>query len=185
MVRHEFSTLINLECKSNRTILHRTGLYRQPLQSELHHGLRRVLYVKTSNTVLTWHGNTTSSELTDLFFTDTNSTELVANPLTVSNATWSESKFYITKGYGPVGFYKSGVSNVSTSTIKTTGFKFYGSTAMINIDGTLETLWYAVETSVEGLWSVGWNATGAGLDDTAELLSIRKAAASNVEYPTS
>lgn len=55
---------------------------------------------------------------------------------------------------------------------------------MINIDGTLETLWYAVTTSVDGLWSVGWNATGAGLDDTAELLTIRKVVASNVAYPT-
>ncbi|KAJ4417711.1 hypothetical protein N0V82_005985 [Gnomoniopsis sp. IMI 355080] len=113
----------------------------------------------------------------------TNSTQLIANPLTLSTATWSESLFYITVGYGPTGFYKEGVSNISTSTIKTTGFKFYGTTAMINIDGTLETLWYAVATAVDGLWSVGWNATGAG-EDSAELLSLRKAAAPNVDYPS-
>lgn len=121
--------------------------------------------------------------LTCLLFIETNSTQLVANPLTLSTADWTDSLLYITSGFGPVGFYKEGVSNVSTSDIQTTGFKFYGTTAMIKIDGTLETLWYAVATSIDGLWSVGWNATGGGIAD-AELLTLRKAAAPNVVYPS-
>lgn len=54
---------------------------------------------------------------------------------------------------------------------------------MINVDGTLETLWYAVNTTIDGLWSVGWNATGAGLSD-AELITLRKVVANNVDYPS-
>lgn len=80
-----------------------------------------------------------------------------------------------------MGFYKEGVSNVSESDIVTTGFKFYGSNAMVLIDGSFATDWYAVATGVDGLWSVGWNATGI---DDAELLSLRKGKALNVEYPS-
>lgn len=121
--------------------------------------------------------------LTSLSLIETDTTELIANPLTASTATWAKSLFYITVGDGPVGFYKESVSNVSSNSIQTTGFKFYGSTAMISIDDTLETLWYAVATTTDGLWSVGWNATGGGVTD-AELLSLRKAAAPNVDYPS-
>lgn len=82
-----------------------------------------------------------------------------------------------------MGFYKENVSNVSASDIITTGFKFYGSNAMVLIDGTFYTEWYAVATGIDGLWSVGWNATGGGVAN-AELLSLRKGKALNVEYPS-
>lgn len=73
---------------------------------------------------------------------------------------------------------------MSTSDIITSGFKFYGSSAMVSIDGTLYTDWYAVATGVDGLWTVGWNATGEGNTDAdAELLSLRKGKAANVVYP--
>lgn len=114
--------------------------------------------------------------------TDQNSTSWIANPLTVSSAPWTESLFYVPLYYGPAGFYTEGESNVSTINILTTGFKFYGSTAMLSIDGTLYTDWYAVATAVDGLWSVGWNATGGGVAD-AELISLRKGKAANVEFP--
>lgn len=81
---------------------------------------------------------------------------------------------------GPVGFYKEGVSNVSTSSIQTTGFKFYGTTAMLKVDGTLQTLWYAVATAYSGLWIVGWNATDVA---GAELLTLKSVAPTNVDYP--
>lgn len=53
---------------------------------------------------------------------------------------------------------------------------------MISVDGTLATDWYAVSTSIDGLWSVGWNATGGGVTD-AELISLRKGQPVNVDYP--
>ncbi|KAK2606659.1 hypothetical protein N8I77_005393 [Diaporthe amygdali] len=109
-------------------------------------------------------------------------TEWVASPLTTSNTTWSESLFYVPSPYGPTGFYKSGLSNVTESSIITSGFTFYGTTAMLKIDGTLYTEWYAVETSIDGLWSVGWNATGAGVTD-AELITVRRVNPPNVAYP--
>lgn len=88
-------------------------------------------------------------------------------------------------GWGPIGFYTEGTSNVSTSDIITSGFKAYGSAAMVSIDGTFYTEWYAVATGVDGVWSVGWNATAAGNTNTdAELISLRKGKAANVVYPS-
>lgn len=81
-----------------------------------------------------------------------------------------------------MGFYTEGSSNVSTSDIITTGFKAYGSTAMVSIDGTFYTEWYAVPTNTTGLWYLGWNATGGGVEN-AELVSLRKGKAANVVYP--
>ncbi|KAH8766139.1 hypothetical protein F5883DRAFT_715180 [Diaporthe sp. PMI_573] len=109
-------------------------------------------------------------------------TQWLASPLTTSNNTWTESLFYVPTPYGPTGFYKSGISNVTESNIITSGFTFYGTTAMLKIDGSLYTEWYAVETGIDGLWSVGWNATGAGVTD-AQLVAVRKVNPPNVEYP--
>lgn len=119
-----------------------------------------------------------------VLFTDgtDDTTQWLASPLTTSNNTWAESLFYVPTPYGPTGFYKSGVTNVTESSIITTGFTFYGTTAMIKIDGSLYTEWYAMETGIDGLWSVGWNATGAGVTD-AELLTVRRVNPPNVAYP--
>lgn len=91
-----------------------------------------------------------------------------------------ESLFYIPRGAGPIGFYKEGISNVSSDDIITTGFKTYGNTVMVSLDGTLYTKWYAVDTDIEGLWSVGWNASEAV---NGELISLSKGKPVNVNYP--
>lgn len=103
-------------------------------------------------------------------------------PLTVSIAPWEESLFYIPVGSGPTGFYKEGISNVSSDDIITSGFRTYGTTVLVLIDGTLYDDWYAVPTEIDGLWSVGWNATGT-LSSTAQLISLSKGKAVNVDYP--
>lgn len=110
-------------------------------------------------------------------------TQWTANPLTTTSATWSDSLFYIPSTDGPVGFYKEGLGNITTDEIITTGFKFYGTTAMVVVDGSWETLWYAVPTAIDGLWTVGWNASGGGVTD-AELLTVRSVAPPNVDYPS-
>lgn len=113
-------------------------------------------------------------------------TQWIASPLGRStDMTWAGSELYVPVGDGPVGFYQEtqSVSNVTkVADIITTGFSFYGNTAMVSIDGELESLWYAVATEVEGLWTVGWNATGGGIAD-AELLALRQVKAPNVDYP--
>ncbi|CAN8104481.1 unnamed protein product [Discula destructiva] len=112
------------------------------------------------------------------------STQWLANALTATTETaaWANSSFYVPSPDGPIGFYKEGASNATNQTIVTTGFHFYGNTALVSIDGVVDTLWYAVETTVDGLWSIGWNATGAGIED-AELIALRKVTAPNVDYP--
>lgn len=110
-----------------------------------------------------------------------NSTQWIANPLTVDTASWSKSIFYIPDGSGPVGFYtEGGDSNVSQSDIITSGFDFYGSNAMVNINNIYYTAWYAASTATDGLWSVGWNATNPA---EVELLSLRFSGGTNVNYP--
>ncbi|KAI3391103.1 hypothetical protein diail_7954 [Diaporthe ilicicola] len=118
-----------------------------------------------------------------LFTTGTDDpTQWIASPLTTSNITWTDSLFYVPSPFGPTGFYKSGVSNATESDIITTGFTFYGTTAMLKMDGSLYTEWYAVNTGIDGLWSVGWNATGAGMPD-AELITVRRVDPPNVNFP--
>ncbi|POS75141.1 hypothetical protein DHEL01_v206456 [Diaporthe helianthi] len=109
-------------------------------------------------------------------------TQWVANPLTTRNEPWSESLFYVPAVAGPTGFYKPDIRMVTEDAIITTGFTFYGETAMLSINGSLYTEWYAVKTGVDGLWSVGWNATGAGVTD-AELITVRGVVPPNVVYP--
>lgn len=72
---------------------------------------------------------------------------------------------------------------MSSSDIVTTGFTFYGTTAMLKIDGQLYTAWYAVPTSIDGIWSVGWNATDLDDTSTAELITVRKVNPPNVPFP--
>lgn len=110
------------------------------------------------------------------------STQWIADPVNSGAQTWTESVFYIPKDNGPIGFYKAGVSNISADDIITTGFKTYGNTVLITIDGTIHSDWYAVSTEIDGLWSVGWNATGGGIID-AELISLSKGKPVNVNYP--
>lgn len=109
-------------------------------------------------------------------------TQWIAEPVQSGNFTWGDSILYVPKPYGNIGFYKEGVSTVSTDSIITTGFKTYGNTVMLSIDGTISTQWYAVATDIDGLWSVGWNASGAGVLD-AELISLSKGKPFNVNYP--
>lgn len=115
-------------------------------------------------------------------------TSWVANPLTTSTTTgtWSDSVFFVPATTGPVGYYKEGTSsialgpNMTSADIITTGFTFYGAAAMVQIDGALETLWYAVATATDGLWSVGWNAAHV---EGAEMLTLKRVTAPNVDYP--
>lgn len=59
-----------------------------------------------------------------------------------------------------VGFLDSG--NSSDSTHITTGFSFYGNTAiLIGTDGSLETMWTALETGA-GVYALYWNETASG-----------------------
>lgn len=96
---------------------------------------------------------------------------------------WNSSLFYVPSPAGPTGFYKEGISNVSSSDIITSGFTFYGNTAMLKLDGQLYTDWYAVQTTTDGLWSVGWNATDAVDTSRTELISVRKVNPPNVPFP--
>lgn len=90
---------------------------------------------------------------------------------------------YIPLPSGPVGFYQAGVTNASElGDIMTSGFKTYGNTVLVTIDGTIKSNWYAVATEIEGLWSVGWNASGGGVIDSVPI-GLSKGKPVNVNYP--
>lgn len=50
---------------------------------------------------------------------------------------------------------------------------------MVAIDDIYYTDWYAENTTMDGLWSVGWDATDSS---TVELLSLRSSGGTNVDY---
>lgn len=113
----------------------------------------------------------------------TDTTEWVADAKLGTDMTWAGSLFYAPTPAGHTGFYKEGISNVSTSDIVTSGFTFYGMTAMLEIDGQLYTEWYAVPTPIDGLWSVSWNTTDTFDTSEAEPITVRKVYPPNVDYP--
>lgn len=106
----------------------------------------------------------------------------LANPLSALNQSWSDSLLYIPVPSGPAGFYKKGVTNeTEVGDVITTGFRTYGNTVLASIDGSIQSEWYAVETEIDGLWSVGWNAS-AGVADS-QPIGLRKGKPINVEFP--
>lgn len=87
---------------------------------------------------------------------------------------WSNVTLYVpTTGSSDarVGFLNSG--NSSDSTKQTSGFVFYGSTAMVKVDNSLETRWGALEVGTTGVYALYWN-------DTSKVpLTLRSVAPSN------
>lgn len=113
----------------------------------------------------------------------TDETEWVAKAEMGTYMAWADSLFYAPVPAGTAGFYKDGISNVSSSDIITSGFTFYGMTAMLKVDGQLYTEWFAAPTSIDGVWSVGWNATGLNDTSESEPITVRKVNPPNVDYP--
>ncbi|KAI0835051.1 hypothetical protein F5Y06DRAFT_277263 [Hypoxylon sp. FL0890] len=91
---------------------------------------------------------------------------LLANPNTTasdSSPTWSNLTFYVpdnTTSSHQVEFTNS-TSGVNKSV---SAFVFYGQFLLHKTtSGDLQTLWYALPTDTDGVWSLNWNSTG---DDT-------------------
>ncbi|KAI0508864.1 hypothetical protein F5B22DRAFT_378582 [Xylaria bambusicola] len=89
--------------------------------------------------------------------------ELIANPEGGSSPpSWSNKAFYIPAARSPshdVGFTLEPDTDMDTS-----GFIFYGATMLhaSSGDNNLRSLWYAVPTRYEKVWSLQWNTTGDG-----------------------
>lgn len=91
------------------------------------------------------------------------STTWVANPNTTDtgpNSTFSNAVFFVP---GPdsssrqVGFL---ASNSTPTDDVTSGFTFYGHVAiLVDSAGAWQTLFYAIPTSSNGIWSLNWNTT--------------------------
>lgn len=106
----------------------------------------------------------------------TDSTTWLANPKVGGDA-FTNVTYYVPNPSGPTGFV---TSNTTATDIITSGFTFYGTLAMLKLDSKLYTLWYAVPTGIDGVWSVGWNATSDQTD--AELLTVKAVNPPNVPF---
>ncbi|KAF2469247.1 uncharacterized protein BDR25DRAFT_228861 [Lindgomyces ingoldianus] len=72
-----------------------------------------------------------------------------------------------------VGFLNG--TNSSTSNVITSGFVFYGSTAMLLGDDGLETMWTGLAVGNTGVFAIYWNDTSSGQVP----ISMRRVAPSN------
>ncbi|KAK5633725.1 hypothetical protein RRF57_009439 [Xylaria bambusicola] len=85
--------------------------------------------------------------------------ELIGNPDVDSSPSWSNKAFYIpaaSSASHDVGFTLEPGTDMDTS-----GFIFYDATLLhVSEDNSLQSLWYALPTQYEKVWSLRWNATG-------------------------
>lgn len=89
------------------------------------------------------------------------------NTTDLSNGTtpdWSNVTLFVPgsgSSDGRVGFMDGG--NSTNSSVVTSGFVFYGSTAMVKSDdGSLETLWTGLPMGDTGVHQLYWNDTSSG-----------------------
>ncbi|KAI1134257.1 hypothetical protein F5Y05DRAFT_422815 [Hypoxylon sp. FL0543] len=107
-----------------------------------------------------------NTEAAPALFQVSSDDSLLANPNTTasdSSPTWSNLTFFVpdnTTSSHQVEFTNS-TSDINRSI---SGFVFYGQFLLHkNTQGDLQTLWYAIPTDKEDVWSLNWNSTG---DDT-------------------
>ncbi|KAI1387161.1 uncharacterized protein F4822DRAFT_405640 [Hypoxylon trugodes] len=100
---------------------------------------------------------------------------LVGNPNTTtgdSAPTWSNLTFNVpdsTSSGHQVGFTNS----TSDGDRSVTNFVFYGQFLLYkNTDGSLKSLWYAVPSDEDGVWTLNWNSTGDESDGQV-IVSLR------------
>ncbi|KAI1079055.1 hypothetical protein F5B20DRAFT_191317 [Whalleya microplaca] len=108
-----------------------------------------------------------SSEAAPVQFTTGTDDALLGSPNSTTDSTstptWSNLTFLIpgpTSSSHDVGFTNS----TPGSDMSASGFIFYGQFLLHqNTDGSLKSMWYALPTGTDRVWTLGWNSTG---DDT-------------------
>ncbi|KAH8904104.1 hypothetical protein BR93DRAFT_985408 [Coniochaeta sp. PMI_546] len=129
-------------------------------------------------------GDPTQSNSTDaapVIFTSS-STSFLGNPNTTavpsSSPSWSNLTLAIPSSSSSSHAVTLVSSSNATSDVTTTGFTFYGRFLFILESGAFESLFYALPTENQDVWSLNWNTTG---DDTEGqvLVSLRNAKPTN------
>ncbi|KAI2470211.1 hypothetical protein F4781DRAFT_186475 [Annulohypoxylon bovei var. microspora] len=97
--------------------------------------------------------------------------------------TWSNLTFNVpdtTSSSHQVAFSNSTNSTTGRSS---SGFTFYGQFLLHNTDGSLKSMWYALPSGQDGIWTLNWNSTG---DDTdGQVIVTLKATAPSTPADTS
>ncbi|OIW23742.1 hypothetical protein CONLIGDRAFT_673947 [Coniochaeta ligniaria NRRL 30616] len=129
-------------------------------------------------------GNSTSinsSDAAPVIFTKS-STNLTSNPNTTASSSstpsWSNLLFAIPAPSSPTHTVALvSPTNITTDTV-TSGFTFYGHFIFVSESGSLQSLFYALPTDTDDVWSLNWNSTS---DETAGkvLVSLRDVMPSN------
>ncbi|KAI5919171.1 hypothetical protein F4810DRAFT_688691 [Camillea tinctor] len=118
-----------------------------------------------------------STEAAPVLF-DLSDNVLTGNPNTTSSSSpsWSNVTMFIPASGSSshsIGFVSGSSSN---SSITTDGFLFYGQAVLHkNSAGSLETLWYAIPTDVDRVWTLAWNSTSDSTNGTVPI-SLRSTA---------
>ncbi|KAF9773081.1 hypothetical protein IL306_009124 [Fusarium sp. DS 682] len=59
---------------------------------------------------------------------------------------------------------------------------FYGTFVMVEENGEMASLWYATPSEIDGVYSIGWNATDAGHSDDKLVITLKKTPPSNPDH---
>ncbi|KAK6956680.1 hypothetical protein Daesc_001959 [Daldinia eschscholtzii] len=109
--------------------------------------------------------HTDDSEAAQVEFITATDSSLLANPnVTAANEpTWSNLTFNVPDN--TTSSHQVGFTNTTTDGKRSGfGFVFYGEFLLHkSVEGDLESMWYAVPSDQDGIWSLNWNSTD---DDT-------------------
>jgi hypothetical protein len=92
--------------------------------------------------------------------------------------TWSNKSLVIP---GPSSASKAVklVNGTASASNYISDFMFYGSFFMAEEDGAILSLWYRQDTDIEGVYTVGWNASTSAKSDEVVPLTLKKTVPSN------
>ena len=121
---------------------------------------------------------------TNLLIAVASDSSWAANPnttLTNSTATFSNATFFV-PGSASTSHQVGFLTDNSTATdVVTTGFNFYGHTVIVaDTTGAWQSLFYALPSSDDGVWSLNWNATSVS---GAIPVTLRDSAPPNMPPP--
>ncbi|CEI67691.1 hypothetical protein FVEN_g9510 [Fusarium venenatum] len=109
--------------------------------------------------------------------------ELKASPNTTDlpgdkHPTWSNKPLVIP---GPSSASKTVkmVNSTANTSNYISDFMFYGSFFMAEESGEMLSLWYRQDTDIEGVYTVGWNASTSAKSDEVVPLTLKRTAPSN------
>ncbi|KAF2765813.1 hypothetical protein EJ03DRAFT_279303, partial [Teratosphaeria nubilosa] len=132
------------------------------------------LFYADGQAYLGWTPPAGAKEATNVTFVEDDNGDWIASPINTSFQTiWTTPRLFIDTT--PGAFISAGFTEATNTSVTTTGFKMFGTLAMWKSnDGKLQSLWYAANTTQEGLYHLKWNVDNT-IENDAQPVALKNA----------